>query len=74
MGIFMMMNFIAGATATRLISKALEVKSPSLQLNPFLLDHNSFNFSKIYAVLAILIVMVTFIYRSNFRKETIKDH
>ena len=72
MGIFMMMNFIAGATATTLISKALETKSASLQLNPFLLNHNSLNYSNIYAVLAILIVIVTFIYMSNFRKETIK--
>ncbi|MGG0413579.1 hypothetical protein [Peribacillus simplex] len=74
MGIFMMMNIIAGATATTLISKALEVKSPSLQLNPFLLGHNSLNYCNIYAVLAILIVMVTFIYRSNFRNETINGH
>lgn len=68
MGIFMMMNFIAGATATTLISKALEIKSASLQLNPLLLNHNSLNYSNIYAVLAILIVIVTFIYMSNFRK------
>ncbi|WP_258832170.1 MFS transporter [Peribacillus frigoritolerans] len=74
MGIFMMMNFIAGATATTLISKALEVKSASLQLNPFLLNHNSLNYSNIYVVLAILIVIVSFIYMSNFRKETIKGH
>jgi DHA2 family metal-tetracycline-proton antiporter-like MFS transporter len=74
MGIFMMMNFIAGATATTLISKSLEVKSQSLQLNPFLLNHNSLNYSNIYAVLAILIVLVTFIYSNNFRKETIQGH
>lgn len=74
MGIFMMMNFIAGATATTLISKALEIKSTSLHLNPLLLHHNSLNYSNIYAVLAILIVIVTFIYRRNFRKETIKGH
>ncbi|MBT2648606.1 MFS transporter [Bacillus sp. ISL-34] len=74
MGIYMMMNFIAGATATTLISKALEVKNASLQLNPFLLDHNSLNYSNIYVVLAILIVIVTLIYMSNFRKETIKSH
>lgn len=74
MGIFMMMNFIAGATATTLISKALEIKSASLQLNPLLLNHNSLNYSNIYAGLAILIVIVTFIYMSNFRKETIKSH
>lgn len=69
MGIFMMMNFIAGATATTLISKSLEVKSQSLQLNPFLLNLNSLNYSNIYAVLAILIVIVTLIYSNNFRKK-----
>ena len=74
MGIFMMMNFIAGATATTLISKALEIKSASLQLNPLLLNLNSLNYSNIYASLAILLVIVTFIYMSNFRKENIKGH
>lgn len=74
MGIFMMMNFIAGATATTLISKALEIKNVSLHLNPLLLNYNSLNYSNIYAVLAILIVIVTFIYRRNFQKETIKGH
>jgi DHA2 family metal-tetracycline-proton antiporter-like MFS transporter len=69
MGIFMMMNFIAGATATTLISKALEIKDASLQLNPFLLEHNSLNYSNIYAVLTVLIVMVTLIYSSNFKKQ-----
>ncbi|MFP7159655.1 MFS transporter [Priestia aryabhattai] len=74
MGVFMMMNFIAGATATTLISKALEIKNASLHLNPLLLNYNSLNYSNIYAVLAILIVIVTFIYRGNFRKEIIKGH
>ncbi|MCU5031415.1 antiporter [Bacillus thuringiensis serovar brasilensis] len=74
MGIFMMMNFIAGATATTLISKALEIKSVSLQLNPFLLKHNSLNYSNIYTILAILIVIVILIYRSKFRKEIVKDY
>lgn len=74
MGVFMMMNFIAGATATTLISKALEIKNASLHLNPLLLNYNSLNYSNIYAVLAILIVVVTFIYISNFRKENVKGH
>ncbi|MCY8235186.1 MFS transporter [Priestia endophytica] len=69
MGIFMMMNFIAGATATTLISKALEIKDASLQLNPFLLEHNSLNYSNIYAVLTVLIVIVTLIYSSNFKRR-----
>lgn len=74
MGVFMMMNFIAGATATTLISKALEINNASLHLNPLLLNYNSLNYSNIYAVLAILIVVVTFIYISNFRKENVKGH
>ncbi|MFB9761244.1 hypothetical protein [Ectobacillus funiculus] len=40
-----MTNFIAGAIATTLISKALEIKSAPLQLNPFLLKHESLNYS-----------------------------
>ncbi|MFL0574189.1 MFS transporter [Priestia megaterium] len=74
MGIFMMMNFIAGATATTLISKALEIKGANFKINPLSLNYNSLNYSNIYAVLAILIVIVTFIYMMNFRKETIKGH
>jgi DHA2 family metal-tetracycline-proton antiporter-like MFS transporter len=70
MGVYMMTNFIAGATATTLISKALEMKHSALQLNPFLQSQDSLNFSFIYAVLALLIVIVFLIYSSNFREVT----
>lgn len=71
MGVYMMTNFIAGAIATTLISKALEIKNATLQLNPFLLKHESLNYSNIYAALAILIVIVFIIYSSNFKKRPI---
>lgn len=71
MGVYMMTNFIAGAIATTLISKALEVKNATIQLNPLLLKHESLNYSNIYAALAILIVIVFIIYSSNFKKRPI---
>ncbi|PKG23842.1 MFS transporter [Niallia nealsonii] len=70
MGVFMMINFIAGATDTTLISKVLEIKHTTLHLNPFLQDQDSLNFSNIYAVLALFIIVVSLIYTSNFRKAS----
>ncbi|MGM7723337.1 MFS transporter [Metabacillus sp. Hm71] len=70
MGVFMMTNFIAGAAATTFISKALEIKDSALHLNPFLQNQEGLNFSNIYAVLALLIVIVFLIYSSQFRKAS----
>lgn len=71
MGVFMMTNFIAGATSITFISKALEVKHAVLQLNPFLQNHESINYSNIYAVLALLIAAVTLIFSSSLKKQAI---
>lgn len=62
MGVFMMTNFISGAIATTLISKALEMKK-NIQLNPLLLEHESLNYSNIYTILALLIIIVGLIWK-----------
>ncbi|MEM1506089.1 MFS transporter [Domibacillus sp. 8LH] len=71
MGVFMMTNFIAGATSITFISKALEIHHTVIQLNPFLHNQESINYSNIYAVLALLIAAVAFIYSSTFKKQSV---
>ncbi|MCM3789243.1 MFS transporter [Domibacillus indicus] len=71
MGVFMMTNFIAGATSITFISKALEIHHTAIQLNPFLHNQESINYSNIYAVLALLIAAVAFIYSSTFKKQSV---
>ena len=71
MGVFMMTNFIAGAASITFISKALEIKHAALQLNPFLQNHESINYSNIYAVLTLLIAAVTLIFSSSLKKQTL---
>ncbi len=68
MGIFMMMNFIAGAVATTLISKVVEKKTDITQLKPLLINSNGLTYSNIYTCLAILILLIIVLYASSFSK------
>lgn len=64
----MMTNFISGALFTTLMSKALEKGSFSVQLNPLLQAQDSLNYSNIYTVLTVLIIIVTFTYHFRFKR------
>ncbi len=68
MGILMMTNFISGALFTTLMSKALEKGSFSVQLNPLLQAQDSLNYSNIYTVLTVLIIIVTFTYHFRIKR------
>ncbi|MBP1154521.1 MULTISPECIES: MFS transporter [unclassified Paenibacillus] len=62
MGLLMMVNFISGATATTLISKMLDFSTSSFQFNPFLLYSPALIYSNIFAVLAIMVIVVSIIF------------
>lgn len=62
MGLLMMVNFISGATATTLISKMLDFSTSSFQFNPFLLYRPALIYSNIFAVLAIMVIVVSVIF------------
>lgn len=57
MGLYSMLNFIAGATATTLIGKTLDVGG-TIQLNPLLMIQGASVYSNIYLALAVLVVIV----------------
>jgi len=66
MGLFSMLNFIAGATATTLIGKTLDLGA-SAQFNPFLMNHGAIVYSNIFLALAALVILVIILYRSQHR-------
>lgn len=65
MGLFAMLNFIAGATATTLIGKALDAGSASFRLNPFP-PREAVLYSNILVFLGLLIVVAAFVYYAQF--------
>ncbi|RKN78952.1 MFS transporter [Paenibacillus ginsengarvi] len=69
MGIFAMLNFIAGATSTTLIGKALDAESAGFRLNPFA-PGAGLLYSNILVLLLALVIVVTFVYFSQFRSPS----
>ncbi|MDF2719420.1 MAG: antiporter [Paenibacillus sp.] len=65
MGLFAMLNFIAGATATTLIGKALDAGTASFRLNPFP-PGEAVLYSNILVLLGILIIAAAFVYYAQF--------
>ncbi len=61
MGLFSMLNFIAGATATTFIGKVLDLGA-TLRLNPLLMNQGASVYSNIYFALAVLVVIVICLY------------
>ncbi|PYI51821.1 MFS transporter [Paenibacillus flagellatus] len=67
MGLFAMLNFIAGATATTLIGKALDAETASFRLNP-VPPAEAVLYSNVFAFLALMIVVVGIVYLMQFGK------
>lgn len=65
MGLFAMLNFIAGATATALIGKTLDAGTASFRLNPFP-PSEAVLYSNIFVILAMMIAAVTLVYFAQF--------
>jgi MFS transporter, DHA2 family, metal-tetracycline-proton antiporter len=66
MGLFSMLNFISGATATSLIGKLLDAPSASWRLNPLMGRDNAVIYSNIFLVLGLGAVLVAALYYSQF--------
>lgn len=62
MGLFSMLNFISGATATTLVGKMLDLGA-SVQLNPLLVNPGASVYSNIFLMLALLVTVVIALYR-----------
>ncbi|GAA3403698.1 MFS transporter [Paenibacillus hodogayensis] len=66
MGLYAMLNFIAGATATTLIGKAMDAGNASFRLNPFA-PAEGLLYSNILVLLGGLIIVATVVYMAQFR-------
>jgi MFS transporter, DHA2 family, metal-tetracycline-proton antiporter len=67
MGLYSMLNFISGATATSLIGKLLDVSSTDVHFNPLAFHTEGFVYSNIFTVLAFMAIMVAGIYYTQFK-------
>lgn len=67
MGLFSMLNFIAGAIATSLIGKLLNASDSALQLNPLMQNEHASMYSNIFLVMAVLSAVVAVIYLALFK-------
>lgn len=72
MGLFSMLNFIAGSMATGLYSKAVDLGS-EFHLNPANIYPNSFIYSNIFFILAILHVGILMVYYFQFGRAKMKS-
>jgi DHA2 family metal-tetracycline-proton antiporter-like MFS transporter len=68
MGLMMMMNFIAGATATTIIGKVLDQRH-SVQLNPLLMSGEGMLYSNIFLCLAAGVLVQATIFYLQFGKK-----
>jgi len=66
MGLFSMLNFISGATATSLIGKLLDNNKTVFHFNPIMYNSAVFVYSNIFFVLALLIIVIAFLYSKQF--------
>lgn len=71
MGLFAMMNFIAGATATAVIGKALDAGTTNLRLNP-VPPAEAALFSNVFLCLAVMIVIVSVVYFAQFGSVAVR--
>jgi len=62
MGLFSMLNFISGATATALIGRVLDHGPPALQFSPLSMPREAVVYSNTYLFLGVLVVLVLFLY------------
>ncbi|TDF94487.1 MFS transporter [Paenibacillus piri] len=73
MGLFMMVNFIAGAIATSLIGKMLDSGASAPPLNPLLLNPSAAVFSNIFLALSLLILVNTALFYFQFIRRRNRD-
>ncbi|WP_379334841.1 MFS transporter [Paenibacillus sp. GCM10027626] len=66
MGLFSMLNFIAGAIAMSIIGTMLDQPSTTLQLNPLVSSTSAYMYSNILTVISISVMFVYIVYRYQF--------
>ncbi|WP_072327436.1 MULTISPECIES: MFS transporter [unclassified Paenibacillus] len=73
MGLFSMLNFIAGASATAVIGKVLDFGGSSVGFNPLVTVQSGVLYSNIFLLLALLLAVVILLYALLFgrRKELV---
>ncbi|MDF2958289.1 MAG: Major facilitator family transporter [Paenibacillus sp.] len=69
MGLFMMVNFIAGAIATSLIGKMLDSGASAPPFNPLLLNPSAAVFSNIFLALSVLIILNAVLFYFQFGRK-----
>ncbi|WP_017813533.1 MFS transporter [Paenibacillus shenyangensis] len=67
MGMFSLLNFIAGAMATSIIGKVIDSDARGFHLNPAALFSEAYTFSNIFSGLALLVVLVIVLYTVQSR-------
>ncbi|MEK8128532.1 MFS transporter [Paenibacillus filicis] len=66
MGLFSMLNFIAGAAATAILGKILDLGTPSVRFNPLFFAADGLMFSNIFLALSGLLLLVILLYAGLF--------
>lgn len=66
MGLYAMLNFISGATATSIIGKILDNTMPAFHFNPLIANSAGYIYSNILFVFAFLIIVVALLYKKQF--------
>lgn len=69
MGLFNLMNFLAGAFSSALFGKLLETGNGSLQLNPFSLSGEHLIYSNIYLIFTVLGLFTFFFFSFTYRQD-----
>ncbi|WP_366296051.1 MFS transporter [Paenibacillus sp. AN1007] len=70
MGLLSMFNFIAASVSTTVLGKVIDGGAPQLHFNPFISLSSAFVYSNLFILLAVLIVLMTFLYRWQFDRKS----
>lgn len=69
MGLLSMFNFIAASVSTTVLGKVIDEGAQQMRFNPFISRSSAFVYSNLFIVLAMLVVVMTFVYRWHFDRK-----
>lgn len=69
MGLFSMLTFISAAASTAVLGKVLDSGAPAAAFNPLAGNQAAYVFSNIFAVLAVLVIVVSIVYYVQFGRK-----
>ena len=69
MGLLSMFNFIAASVSTTVLGKVIDGGAQQMRFNPFISRSSAFVYSNLFIVLAMLVVVMTFVYRWHFDRK-----